>query len=157
MATRTFFRDCQEWDWIPAGSTPPGRWPSPRSVNALIGTNPRVIADEAWAKLQWAGLNLEPANLPRCADSFYPMELIRTVTLTWLFSGLRSDDISRLRVGCVRWQHDGQPIPGDSADVLADDAVCLLDVPVHKTGTAFTKPVDPIVSAGLARHVRLAS
>ncbi len=26
---------------------------------------------------------------------------------------------------------------------LAQDAVCLLDVPTHKTGTAFTKPVDP--------------
>ena len=77
------------------------------------------------------------------------MELIRAVTLTWLFSGLRSNEISRLRVGCVRWQHDGQPIPGDSADVHAEDAVCLLDVPVHKTGTAFTKPVDPIVGQAI--------
>jgi hypothetical protein len=25
------------------------------------------------------------------------------------------------------------------------DAVCLLDVPTHKTGTAFTKPVDPLL------------
>jgi hypothetical protein len=65
--------------------------------------------------------------------------------LTWLFSGLRSDEISRLRLGCIRWQHNGSPVPGDSRDVLAQDAVCLLDVPVHKTGTAFTKPVDPIV------------
>jgi hypothetical protein len=29
--------------------------------------------------------------------------------------------------------------------VLARDAVCLLDIPTHKTGTAFTKPVDPIL------------
>lgn len=28
--------------------------------------------------------------------------------------------------------------------VLTRNAVCLLDVPMHKTGTAFTKPVDPI-------------
>jgi hypothetical protein len=34
---------------------------------------------------------------------------------------------------------------GDSPQVLARDAVCLLDVPAHKTGTAFTKPVDPIL------------
>ena len=33
--------------------------------------------------------------------------------------------------------------------VLADDAVCLLDVPVHKTGTAFTKPLDPIVGQAI--------
>jgi hypothetical protein len=55
-----------------------------------------------------------------------------------LFSGLRSDEISRLRVGYIRWQHDGHPIPGNSKEILAQDAVCLLDVPVHKTGTAFT-------------------
>jgi hypothetical protein len=64
--------------------------------------------------------------------------LIRALAVTWLFSGLRSDEISRLRVGCIRWQQDGLPIPGDSKEVLAQDAVCLLDVPVHKTGTAFT-------------------
>ena len=29
IATRTFFRDCQEWEWIPAGSTRPGRSPFP--------------------------------------------------------------------------------------------------------------------------------
>ena len=28
------------------------------------------------------------------------------------------------------------------------DAVCLLDVPTHKTGTAFTKPVDPLARPG---------
>jgi len=48
-----------------------------------------------------------------------------------------------------RRQHNGLPIRGDSSDVLAEDAVCLLDVPVHKTGTAFTKPVDPIVGQAI--------
>jgi integrase len=149
MATRMFFRDCQEWDWFPRRFDPNRALALPRTVAALIGTNPRVIADEVWAKLLWAGLNLDAGDLPGCADSYYPIELIRAITLTWLFSGLRSDEIHRLPVGCIRWQHDGQPIPGDSADVLADDAVCLLDVPVHKTGTAFTKPVDPIVGQAI--------
>ena len=149
-ATRAFFRDCQEWEWIGRRFDPNRALAVPRSVAALIGTNPRVIADHVWAKLLWAGLNLDPADLPgNSADTYYPMELIRAVTLTWLFSGLRSDEISRLRVGCIRWQHDGLPIPGDSRDILAEDAVCLLDVPVHKTGTAFTKPVDPIVGQAI--------
>ena len=149
MATRMFFRDCQEWEWIPRRFDPARALAVPRSINALIGTDPRVIADDIWAKLLWAGLNLQAADLPGCADSYYPMELIRAITLTWLFFGLRSDEISRLRVGCIRWQHDGQPVPGDARDVLADEAVCLLDVPVHKTGTAFTKPVDPIVGQAI--------
>ena len=150
MATRTFFRDCQEWEWIPRRFDPARALAVPRSVSALIGTDPRVIADDVWAKLMWAGLNIEASDFPgTSAGSYYPVELIRALTLTWLFSGLRSDEISRLRTGCVRWQHDGQPIAGDSREILADDAVCLLDVPVHKTGTAFTKPVDPIVGQAI--------
>jgi integrase len=157
MASRTFFRDCQEWEWIPRRFDPARALAVPRSVAALIATDPRVIADDMWAKLLWAGLNLEPGDLPgNSADTYYPMELIRAVTLTWLFSGLRSDEISRLRVGCVRWEHDGRPIAPDASDVLAQDAVCLLDIPVHKTGTAFTKPVDPLVGEAIEawQHVR---
>ncbi len=150
MATRTFFRDCQEWEWFPRRFDPSRALAVPRSVNALIGTDPRVIADEVWAKLLWAGLNLEAGDLPgTSAGTYYPLELIRALTLSWLFSGLRSDELSRLRVGCIRWQHDGMPIPGDSREILAEDAICLLDVPVHKTGTAFTKPVDPIVGQAI--------
>jgi integrase len=150
MATRTFFRDLQEWEWIGRRFDPTRTLAVPRSVAVLIGTNPRIIADDVWAKLLWAGLNLEPDDLPgHTADTYYPMELIRAITLCWLFSGLRSDELSRLRVGCVRWHHDDQPIAADSSDVLAEEAVCLLDVPVHKTGTAFTKPVDPLLGQAI--------
>jgi hypothetical protein len=45
----------------------------------------------------------------------------------------------------VRWQYEGAAISGDAPD----DAICLLDVPVHKTGTAFTKPVDPLLGQAL--------
>ncbi len=149
-ATRTFFRDCQEWGWIPRRFDPNRVFATPKSILGLVGPNPRVIADEVWAKLLWAGLNVEPADFPTNTYGLcYPIELIRAVTLTWLFAGLRSDEIARLRVGCIRWQHDGAPIAGDSAEVLARDAVCLLDVPTHKTGAAFTKPVDPIVGQAI--------
>jgi integrase len=150
MGTRTFFRDCQEWEWVPRRFDPSRAFAVPRSVAALIATDPRVISEEVWAKLLWAGLNLDGEDLPgNSAGSYYPIELIRALTLSWLFSGLRSDELSRLRVGCVRWQHDGSPIPADAPDVLAEEAVCLLDVPVHKTGSAFTKPIDPLVGQAI--------
>ena len=86
-----------------------------------------------------------------------PIEhLIRYLTLVRpkLRSPLRrtscAGGVSRLRVCCVRWQHDDKPIPANSHEVLAEDAVCLLDVPVNKTGTAFTKPVDGIVGEAVA-------
>jgi hypothetical protein len=61
---RAFFRDCQEWDWIPRRFAPGRSLAVPRSVQALIGPNPRVLAADVWAKLLWAGLNLTDADLP---------------------------------------------------------------------------------------------
>jgi integrase len=147
--TRTFFRDLQEWEWIPRRFDPATALRTPRSVKALTGPDPRVIADDIWAKLLWAGLNLTAEDLPSTGVQFYPLELIRAITLTWLFSGQRSDEIARLRTGCIRWQHDGAGISGDDRQVLARDAVCLLDVPVHKTGNSFTKPVDPLMGEAI--------
>lgn len=149
-ATRTVFRDLQEWEWIPRRFDPTSALATPRSVLSVIGPNPRVIADDVWAKLLWAGLNVEPDDLPAVTNRpCYPIELVRAITLTWLFAGQRSDEIARLRVGCIRWQHDGMPIPGDTDEVLARDAVCLLNIPTHKTGTAFTKPVDPLLGQAI--------
>ncbi|GAA3803651.1 hypothetical protein GCM10022226_24300 [Sphaerisporangium flaviroseum] len=33
--------------------------------------------------------------------------------------------------------------------MLARDAICLLDVPTHKTGTSFTKPIDPLMGEAI--------
>lgn len=149
-AVRGFFADCQEWEWLPVASTRCARWPPRAALRRCWARIPGVIADEVWATLLWAGLNLEQGDLPVTnAGHFYPLELVRAVTLTWLFGGLRSDEIARLHLGCVRWQHDGTAIPGNSQQILARDAVCLLDVPTNKTGTAFTKPVDLILGQAL--------
>jgi integrase len=49
----------------------------------------------------------------------------------------------------IRWQKEDVTVPG-TGDTLPADAVCLLDVPVNKTTTAFTKPVDRIVGEAIA-------
>ena len=119
---------------------------------ALIGPDPRVIADDVWAKLLWAGLNITSGDLPSHGgvgrDPWYPEEMARAVVMIWLFGGLRVDELSRLRMGCVRWQRDDVIITGTS-EVLTKDAVCLLDVPAHKTGLPFTKPVDRVVGEAI--------
>jgi integrase len=143
-APRRFFSDLQEWEWIARRFDPRRAFALPRSIRTLIGPDPRVISDEVWAKLMWAGLNLTADDLPLHANKggtgtpWYPLELVRAVAMLWLFSGLRSDEIVRLRVGAIRWQH--QP---DAKD--GNRRVCLLEVPTNKTSTAFTKPVDPLV------------
>lgn len=146
-ALRTFFCDCQEWGWIPRRFDATRSLATPRSVRALIGSRPRVIADDLWARLLAAGLHLEEADLPRggprqgSQGPHHPLPYVQAVTLVWLFAGLRSDEICRLRVGCIRWQ--------DPDTDAGAPAVCLLDVPTHKTGTDFTKPVEPLVGQAI--------
>jgi integrase len=151
VAVRTFFYDCQEWEWIPRRFDPTRALATPRSILALTGPNPRVIADDIWAKLLWAGLNLEASDLPVTGGGqFYPPELVRALALVWLFAGLRSDEIARLRLGCIRWQREDGSTTGHPEETASKEAVCLLDVPAHKTGAAFTKPVDPLVGQAIA-------
>ena len=154
---RIFFRDLQEWELIPRRFDPIRHLTTPKSLLALIGPNPRVIADDVWAKLVWAGLNLVPDDLPRRGPArrgkfrpnSYPIEMCRALATTWLFAGLRNNEILRLRVSCIRSQRDAVTALG-TGHILPADAVCLLDVPVNKTGTAFTKPVDRIVGEAIA-------
>jgi hypothetical protein len=42
----------------------------------------------------------------------YPIELCRALVITWLFSGLRNNEIFRLRLVCIRWQRDDATVPG---------------------------------------------
>ena len=140
-ALRVFFRDCQEWGWIERRFDAGRALLTPRAVRNSVGPNPRVIDDAVWAKLLWAGPNVAEGDLPTTGR--YPLELVRALALCWLFSGSRSNEIVRLRVGCVRWQtRDG------------GEPVCLLDIPVTKTSTAFTRPVDPILGHALEEWER---
>lgn len=167
-AISVFFRDCQEWSWIPRRFDPRRCFTTPRAIRSLIGPDPRVIADDLWAKILWAGLTLTADDLPRgvyqrgangaCStelrESFYPLEMVRAMVIVWLFSGLRKNEWCRLRVGCIRWQREDVTVPW-TGELLPKDAVCLLDVPINKTGTAFTKPVDRCVGEAIATWERL--
>jgi integrase len=153
---RKFFRDCQEWGWIECRFDPARALQTPRSIRGSLGPDPRVIADDIWAKLLWAGLNLEAADLPQAPNKgyFYPLEMIRALVIVWLFAGLRNDEIRRLRVGCIRRQSESAAATG-TGGAPAKGAVCLLDVPINKTGTAFTKAVDRVVGEAVMAWERI--
>jgi integrase len=140
---RVFFQDLQQWDVIPRRFDPYRAFRAPRSISCLLERNPRVLADDVWAKLIWAGLNLVPTDLPGQGGRgggyhMYPFSYVRAVTMVWLFAGLRWNEIRRLRLGCIRWQEDSSA-----------QRVCLLSVPVNKTSTAFVKPVDKLVGEAI--------
>ena len=71
---------------------------APRSLRALIGPKPRIIDDDVWAKLLWAGINLEQSDLARndLGGHYYPLTMVKALTVVWLFCGLRVNEIRRL-------------------------------------------------------------
>ncbi len=127
---------------------------TPPSIKNLIGPDPRVIDDKFWLKIIHATETLEPSDLRRFQLAMYPFELVRAVAVTWCLSGLRGDEIRRLRVGCVRSQvEDG--MRAQAGQALPDDGLCFLSIPVNKTGTAFTKPVHWLIGKRIAEWERL--
>lgn len=144
QAIKVFFRDLQEWGLITIQFDPMRIFRLPRSIRASIGPAPRVVADDIWSKLVWAGLNLQEQDLQYGEQLYYryPFSMVRALCVLWLFGGLRRDEILRMRTGCIRWQDD---------EHQGGSRICLLDVPVNKTSTAFTKPVDPIVGEYIDR------
>ena len=141
---RTFFRNCLEWEWAELSFDPLRYFRTPAHEAFVNTPRPRLIADDVWAKLLWAGLNLQPEDLPthhlgnghHYGQTQYPFEMVRALAMIWLFGGLRNDEVRRLRVGCIRWNQAGD------ASHAAVERVCLLDVPVNKTSAAFTKPIS---------------
>jgi len=141
---RTFFGDVHEWEWVPRRFDPWRALATPASIKGLMGPDPRVVRDDLWAKLLWAGINLTDEDVRKRGGlgtlanaTAYPLAMMRALAVVWLFSGLRNDEIRRLCVGCIRWDTPAGTAVGHPAP-----QVCLLDVPVNKTNTAFTKPVD---------------
>ncbi len=161
---RRCFNEAIDWGWIERRFNPQRVFATPRHLKNQFRIAPRPISDDLWAKLLWAGLNLRIEDCPvqgshgrrreeeeleqqkngQEAGSFYPIEMLRALAVVWLFAGLRSDELSRLRVGCARQQ---TIVTGEQSE---EKPVCLLDIPVHKTGRAFTKPVDPLVGEAIA-------
>ena len=162
---RRCFSEMIDWGWMERRFNPQRVFATPRHLKHQFRVAPRPISDDLWAKLLWAGLNLRAEDCPvqgsyrrpqgekhaeqqektQEAGSFYPLEMLRALAIVWLFAGLRSDELTRLRVGCARQQ---TVVSGEQPE--EGKPLCLLDIPVHKTGRAFTKPVDSLVGEAIA-------
>jgi len=159
-AMRTFFYSCQEWEWLDETFNSQSAFETPKSITALLQPRARQIDDAIWAKLLTAGLSLSADDLASsntCGERphWYPTEMIRALSVVWLFCALRKDDIRRLKVGCVRWTEadevkDEVKTDGDEAPIPDPEGkICLLDMLPGKNGQALTKAVDAIVGKAI--------
>ncbi|QHD05016.1 tyrosine-type recombinase/integrase [Pseudomonas sp. R76] len=141
QAVRRFFIDVELWGWGRLKFSPRHHLATPQSVAFNSGINPRVIDDSSWLKLIWASLNLERKDL--LSEIHYPLSMVQAMAVVWTHSGLRSNEIRRLAIGCAHTQ---------SSDVVHEDGttvpagtLCYLDIPASKTFKAFVKPVAAVV------------
>src|SRR5260370_2200645 len=81
--------------------------------------------------------------------------MVKAIVVVWLFCGLRRNEIGRLRVGCIRRWQSNSGLLHETNRLISKDAICLLDIPTNKTGTAFTKPVDRFVGEAIKEWERI--
>lgn len=156
VALRAFFRDCRKWDWFSLPFDLNDDLATPNSVLRKRTRKPRPIAPAEWTKLEEAGWSLTQEDLPisnlalvklnnATSCSSYPLAMVRAMALVWLFTGLRSDEIRRLQVGCIR------PALGDEnkSDSSFSPGICNLSVPVGKSGSGFIKPIPGVVGEAI--------
>lgn len=128
-----FFSDLQAWEWIPIRFDPRRCFAVPRTIQGLLTFQPKPIDPAIWKKMVIAALNLTPQDVITGNTQPYPFPMVKAIALTWVFSGLRPNEIQRLPVGCVRNSTSkGNPI-------------CWLDVPASKQNPSYTKPIDPVI------------
>jgi hypothetical protein len=104
VALGIFFKDLQEEPFrIPRLFNPHRAFRIPQAISRLIGPDPRDIDARWWAMLVQAAVDLTEEDLPRRNGWYwYPLPLVRALAIVWVYSGLRSDEIVRLRTGCIR-------------------------------------------------------
>ena len=144
---RAFLRDMQEEPHaIPPRFDAARAFRTPRPIRNQIGPDPRDLDPLLWAKLVHAALNLTEADLPRTKAGalHYPVAFVRALAAVWVYSGLRSDEIIRLRLGCIRGPREPVTV-SETGEILPKAVTCFLTVPTNKTGATFQKPVNPIV------------
>lgn len=146
---RTFFADVQDRSHAVAGRSarkialrfkPAQVLATPHAIKRLIQPDPRDIDQALWYKLTYAAATLTGRDLP--VNTAYPLSLYRAVALLWVTAGRRSDELARLRVGCIR--RDWVPEMGEAGGLAVDDgtqtaaaSLCYLHVPSGKTRGPF--------------------
>jgi integrase len=132
---------------------------------ALDAASPRDIAMQVWAKLAIAAATLSANDLPRTTR--YPLSFYRALALVWVTSARRPNEITRLRLDCLReeWapdmlDEDGQPVeqvtldqpPGQSqANEAENKTVKLfyLHIPAGKNRGPFWIWIPDYVAAAI--------
>jgi hypothetical protein len=94
--------------------------------------NPRTLDPAWWQKLTWAAATLNADNLAAYGADLFPLAYYRAVALVWVTGARRSDEIRRLKVGCVSREWAAEMRDEDGNQIEPEEHLTYLRVPVNK-------------------------
>jgi len=114
---------------------------TPENIKRRLIPNPRNLDHAWWQKLTWAAASLSAKDLSAGHISVYPLAFYRAVGLLWVTGARRSDELRRLKVGCVsrEWVPAMRDEKGNQVETAED--LAYLRVPVNKMQGEFWVPI----------------
>jgi hypothetical protein len=112
---------------------------------AIEDIEPRDIDLTIWHKLAGAAARLSEADLPRSHQ--YPLSLYRAVSLLWITTARRPNELQRLRLDCVRREWDHEMIDEDGFPLEAVKKFLSLRQEKWSVTYGFP-PINTVASSG---------
>jgi integrase len=123
--------------WNPAEA-----FATPENVRRQIVPNPRNLDHAWWHKLTWAAASLSAKDIPsHNGTNPYPLTYYRAAGLLWVTGARRSDEIRRLKVGCVSHEWVPEMRDEDGNQLEPEEHLAYLRVPVNKYQGEFWIPI----------------
>jgi integrase len=114
---------------------------TPENIKRRIMPNPRTLDPAWWQKLTWAAATLSADDLSAYGGDLYPLAYYRAAALVWVTGARRSDEIRRLKVGCVSREWAPEMYDEDGNQIEPEENFSYLRVPVNKMRGEFYVPI----------------
>jgi hypothetical protein len=105
---------------------------TPENIKKQLVPNPRNLDHAWWQKLTWAAASLSAQDLSVGVAGVYPLAYYRAAGLLWVTGARRSDEIRRLKVGCVSREWAPEMCDEDGHQVEPAEDLAFLRIPVSK-------------------------
>lgn len=105
---------------------------TPETIRKQRIPNPRNLDHAWWQKLTWAAATLSAKDLSSNHSAYLPLVYYRAVGLLWVTGARRSDEIRRLKVGCVSREWAVQMRDEEGKQLEPEEDLCYIRVPVNK-------------------------
>jgi len=128
---------------------------TPENIRRQRIPNPRNLDHAWWQKLTWAAATLSAKDLSANHAAYLPLVYYRAVGLLWVTGARRSDEIRRLKVGCVSREWASEMRDEEGKQLEPEEDLCYVRVPVNKLQGEFWAPIPTYTADAIEAWERL--